>query len=545
MDDDKQGIRVFFLEDNPDDVELELYELRKAGFNVIHEVARNRKEFLQKLTGFPMDIMLADYSLPDITGLDAISLCKDKGLDVPVILITGEGNEMMAVDSLRLGAIDYIIKKNIAGLPARVKRALEIWSDHKAKEHADEDRRRLQQLLFENQKMDAIGRLAGGIAHDFNNILTGIIGFSEFCINDHEKGLSIREKLQSIMTLSLRGSDLVKQLLIFSRKMPVQLKVLDFNSFIIETMQFLNRIVEETMEIKIDLHEDVLKVKCDAGQFTQVLMNLTLNARDAMNGKGRMTIKTGKSYLPEDLQSLSASAGKEEYVYLTVSDTGVGINSDDIQKIFDPFFTTKELGKGTGLGLSIVYSVVNAHKGFIKVSSEKAEGAAFKIYLPCAESAETDDGSQFFKTPQVSDAKKLHGKETVLVAEDEAMIRELVVSIMKSFGYKVITAKDGEEAFNIYSSGEHKIDMVVSDMMMPNKGGIQLFKELKAINPDLKFILVTGYSLADQDEAVIGSMDAVLAKPYTPMKIMQLARDILDKKNVSRVPCPGAARIRP
>jgi len=528
MDDDKE-IRVFFLEDNADDVELELYELQKAGFRVSYEIARNRQEFQQKLTSFPMDIMLADYSLPDITGHEAISICKDKGIDVPVILITGEGNEMMAVDSLRLGAIDYIIKKNIAGLPARVKRALEIWSDHKAKEQAEEEGRRLQQLLFENQKMDAIGRLAGGIAHDFNNILTGIVGFSELGLEDIEEGSPAREKLLSIMTLSMRGADLVKQLLIFSRKMPVELKVLDFNSFIIETMQFLKRLVEETTEIKIDLNNEVLKVKCDAGQFTQVLMNLTLNARDAMNGKGRMTIKTDMSYLPDDLQSLAMPAEKEEYVCLSVSDTGVGINTDDIRKIYDPFFTTKELGKGTGLGLSIVYSVVNAHKGFIKASSEKGKGTTFKIYIPYYRSEEDNDDSQFFKTAQGNDIKRLHGNETLLVAEDEDVIRELVVSVMKSFGYKVITARDGEEAFAQYNSGKHKIDLVISDMMMPNKGGLQLFKELRAIRPDLKFIMVTGYSLADLDEDLLGSMDAVMSKPYTPMKLMQLARDILDK----------------
>lgn len=375
-------LRVFFLEDNPDDVELELHELLKAGFKVSYEVARNRKIFFEKLPRFIPDVILADYELPDITGIEAIDLCKKMEIEAPVILMTGEGNEQAAVDSLRLGAIDYIIKKNISGLPARVSRALEIWNDRKAKEHVEAEKQRLQQLLFEAQKMEAIGRAAGGIAHDFNNILTGIMGFAEICLNDAKKDSRIYDYLQSILSLSERGSDLIKQLLIFGKRTPMELKTVDLNSYMGETAQFLKRLVGETVEIRLDLPEDTPQVKFDTGQFMRVLMNLVLNARDAMNGIGVVRIKTEKCRLPEELAPGGPEAYTEEYVSISVSDTGIGIQEENIHKIFEPFYTTKAMGKGTGLGLSIVYSVVSAHGGWIKVFSGKGAGTTFSIYLP-------------------------------------------------------------------------------------------------------------------------------------------------------------------
>ncbi len=523
----EKKLRIFFLEDNLDDIELELYQLNKAGIDFEYEVARDREEFLKKIPDYGADIILADYSLPDITGIEAIEICKELGLDVPVIFITGEGNELIAVDSLRLGATDYIIKRNIAGLPARIKRALNIWSDHKARERAEAEERRLQVLLYETQKMEAIGRLAGGIAHDFNNILTGILGFSEICLSDIPEDSNIRTKINSISSLSRRGADLVKQLLIFSRKMPLEFNIVNFNSFIKETLHFLNRIVEETIEVKLDIEKDVFNIKCDTGQFTQVVMNLILNARDAMDGKGVITIKTEKCVLTDDLLQLKPEGYCNEYICFSVSDTGTGIDLDDIQKIFDPFFTTKELDKGTGLGLSIVHSVVNSHGGFIKVFSKKDVGTAFKIYLPICELSKLEQKPLYYKKFDRGDIEKISGNETVLFAEDEDVIRDLFSFGLSNLGYNVVVAKNGDEAFEIYRSGHQKIDIVVSDMLMPIKGGVELFKELESINPDIKFILLTGYSLAGQDENALKKMKAIQTKPCTPRKIASLMREIL------------------
>lgn len=375
-------LRVFFLEDNPDDVELEIYELQKTGVKITYDVAKNRKTFFEKLPAFDPDIILADYSLPDINGIEAIELCKQMNVDVPVIFITGEGNEQIAVDSLRLGAIDYIIKRNISGLYARVTRALEIWSDRKAKERAEAEEKRLQQLLLDIQKMETIGKLTGGIAHDFNNILTGIVGFLEICLDDVSQDSELYNKLQTVSMLCNKGAELVKQLLTFSSKIPMELKVIDLNSFIRENMQFMKHIVEDTVKVRLELPEESFKFRCYAGQFTQVLMNLILNARDAMGGKGSIEIKSEKCSLTDDFQPAGPKDCCKEYICLSISDTGAGINNSDVKRIFEPFFTTKEKGKGTGLGLSIVDSIVTAHGGKIKVFSEKGSGTTFDMYLP-------------------------------------------------------------------------------------------------------------------------------------------------------------------
>ena len=372
----KQRLKVFFLEDNPDDVELELYELRKGGFDVSSDVARNRKEFFEKLPDIDADIILADYILPDITGIEAIHICQEKKIDIPIIFITGKGDEQIAVDSLREGAIDYILKKNIIGLPSRVSRALEIWAERKAKEKAEAEREQFQQLLLQAQKMESVGRLASGIAHDFNNILTGILGFSELILQDTPEDSPDYERLETMSTLCKKGAALIRQLLIFSRSMPIEFKKTNVNLLIEDTKSFIRHVVGEEVEIRLNFQNDIPEISADTGQLTQALVNLALNATDAMDGKGILEFKTERHHTTGHISRA------DECVCLSVSDTGCGIPDYDIQKIFDPFFTTKDVGKGTGLGLAIVYAVVNAHGGWINVHSELGKGATFKIYLP-------------------------------------------------------------------------------------------------------------------------------------------------------------------
>ncbi len=519
----KRHLRIFFLEDNRDDVEIELYELRKAGYDVEYEVAMNRKQFMALIETFNPDIVLADYSLPDITGVEAIKICSDLKVSVPVILITGEGNEQIAVDSLRVGAIDYIIKRNISGLPARIARALEIWTDRKARERAEAEEERLHYMLFENQKMESIGRLAGGIAHDFNNLLTGVIGYAELCMKDVPGDSRTHERLESIVTVSKRGADLVRQLLIFSKKVPLEFTTVDINAFLLDTVRFLRRIVEETVEIRLELGPEVIGVRCDTGHFTRVLMNLALNARDAMHGKGILTIGAEKRQ-PADAGSGSLHPENGEYVCISVSDTGCGIKTEHMPAIFDPFFTTKEPGKGTGLGLAIVQSVVQSHQGLIEVSSNQGEGTIFRVYLPLARYEHAAGPKQTAATPDAG--KSPAAPATILVVEDEEMLRDLITATVSALGYRVAAAQNGLDALNIYKTGG-KIDLIISDMLMPGMGGMDLFKEVRAIDPAAKFILVTGYSLAEQDREILSKMNAVLMKPYTSELIAATIRTVL------------------
>ncbi len=294
MTEEKRKIKILFLEDNPADIEMELYELRKGGFDVCHHIARNRKDFLDHLQRIDCDIIIADYSLPDITGIEAIHLCQQTNIDIPVILITGEGNVQVAVDSLRTGAIDYILKKNITGLAARVSRALDIWTDLKAVKTMEAEKQRLQKQLLQAQKMESIGLLAGGIAHDFNNLLTGIIGYAGLSINILPEDSPATKNLHKILSLSKNAANLIKQLLVFSRKIPLEFKAWDINSLITTNVEFIRRIVEETIEIQLRLPEGLPPLQIDETQFAQVLINLAVNSRDAMTGTGLIEIKTEK-----------------------------------------------------------------------------------------------------------------------------------------------------------------------------------------------------------------------------------------------------------
>jgi len=517
---ERRKLKVFFLEDNPDDVELELYELKRGGFDVIYEVARNRDEFLKKLPDLDADIILADYVLPDITGIEAIHIYHEKKIDIPIIFITGMGDEQIAVESLREGATDYILKKNIVGLSARVSRAIEIFVERKAKERAEAERLQFQQLLFQAQKMESIGRLASGVAHDFNNILTGILGFSELSLQDTPEDSPVHERLKTISALCKRGATLIRQLLIFGRKIPIEFKKININSFIEETLGLIRHAVEQGIEIKLDLLDGVPEINADTGQLTQVLVNLTLNATEAMNGKGVLKFKTERCII-------SRTDKTEDYVCLSVSDTGCGIPDYDIPKIFDLFYTTKEVGKGTGLGLAIVYSVVNAHGGWIDVCSELDKGTTFKIYMPAIqqESADLSYVSDIAGEKNVMST----GNETILFVEDEESLRNICPAVLNRFGYNVVSAKDGEEALKIYKSTPRKIDLIISDMVIPKKSGVELFNELKAINHDIKFILVTGYSLGEQFENIGREIKAVIKKPYSIIEMAHVVREVLDR----------------
>lgn len=384
------------------------------------------------------------------------------------------------------------------------------------------DRKRLEEQLRQSQKMEAVGRLAGGVAHDFNNLLTIISGYSQIMLAMPDLPDNIREPVDAINQAGDRAAALTRQLLGFSRQTILQPKVLDLNAVILETGKMLRRVIGEDVLFTTTLAPHLSAVKVDPGQVDQVLMNLAVNARDAMPRGGKLTIETSNVQVEDDYAVTRLDWKPGKYVMLAVSDTGCGMTPEIKSRIFEPFFTTKEVGKGTGLGLPMVYGIVQQSGGFINVYSEPNFGTTFKIYFPAVAECITSSSD----SPATSEFR---GTETILLVEDDEGVRGLALRSLRMHGYKVLTAIDGKVALQVVDSHKGPLDLVLSDVVMPNLGGPEMAKLLRSRYPDLKLLFMSGYT----DDAVIrhGLLDAEVSfiqKPYTPTALARKIRQVLD-----------------
>lgn len=384
------------------------------------------------------------------------------------------------------------------------------------------EQKKLEAQLFHAQKMEAIGQLAGGIAHDFNNILTGIIGFSTLIEMSMDKDDPQREYLNHILVAADRAADLTKSLLAFSRKQIINPQPIDLNLIINKTEKFLKRIIGEDIALKTITHEDELTVHADSGQIEQVFMNLATNARDAMPHGGTLGIETSAIEINADFIKNHGYGEPGEYALVSISDNGMGMDDITCKRLFEPFFTTKELGKGTGLGLSIVYGIVKQHNGYINVYSEPGVGTIFTIYLPLLKA----DISH--STDQVEEILT-GGTETLLVADDDAMVLSLAEKILEQFGYTVITANDGLDAVDKFSGNRDRIALVILDVIMPNMNGKEALDEIRKICPEMKALFISGYT-ADiiHKRGTLDESLEFLTKPLRPMNLLLKVRDVLD-----------------
>ena len=387
----------------------------------------------------------------------------------------------------------------------------------------------LQAQLQQAQKMEAVGTLAGGIAHDFNNLLQVVLGYSEFMLQRKKKGEPDYDGLQKIYQAGKRGADLVKSLLTFSRKVETKHVPVDLNQEITQVQHLLSRTIQKTIKIDLHLSGNLELIKADPSQIGQVLMNLGVNARDAMPDGGTLSIETAKVELDKEYCSSHLEAMPGSYVLLTVSDTGQGMDKKTLSHIFEPFFRTKEVGKGTGLGLATVYGVVKQHGGQITCYSEPGHGTTFKIYLPAIQT-EQDLEVTTFETAIPG------GTETILLVDDDDDIRELGATLLIDFGYKVITAGNGKEALEIYLREEDRIALILLDLIMPLMDGRQCLAEILRINPDAKVVIASGYSESGPANGVmsVGAMGFV-QKPYDMRQLLTTIREILDKDLVGPV----------
>ena len=387
----------------------------------------------------------------------------------------------------------------------------------------EDERARLHTQLLQAQKMEAVGQLAGGIAHDFNNILTAMIGYSHILKMKMKEDDPLRTYAEQILLLSDKAANLTQSLLSFSRKRIMNPEPANLNEIIKRIDYLLSRIIGEDIKLQTVLSEKDLILMADSGQIEQVLMNLATNARDAMPDGGFLTIGTEAIAIDEEFIKKHGFGKEGEYALIAFTDTGAGMHRETREKIFEPFFTTKEVGKGTGLGLSMVYGIIKQHEGYINVYSEPGSGTTFRIYLPLIEARVEKIKPEVIQPVET-------GMETVLLAEDETAVREFTKKMLEEYGYHVITAPDGQEAINEFKAHKDKIQLLLLDVIMPNKNGKEAYEEIRKIMPDIKVLFMSGYP-ADiiHKHDIIEKGFAYIEKPASPTKLLRKIREVLGK----------------
>jgi two-component system cell cycle sensor histidine kinase/response regulator CckA len=508
------------VEDSEDDAMLLLRELGR-GFDVTHLRVDTPEAMVSALNGGPWDIVLSDYSMPRFSAPDAFATLQRRGLDLPFIIVSGTVGEDTAVDAMRLGVHDYIVKGKLARLLPAIERELRECESRRRRRIAEEELRKTEEQLRHAQKMEAVGRLAGGVAHDFNNVLSVILSYCELILADPQNTGSLRTDLVEVRTAGLRAAELTKQLLLFSRQQVIEAKVFDLGKVVGGMEKLLRPLLGADVELTILTSREVGRVWADEGQIVQVVMNLAVNARDAMPRGGKLTIETRNVELDEDYARAHHGVTPGQYVMLAATDTGTGMDRATQARIFDPFFTTKEKGKGTGLGLSTVFGTIQQAGGHLWVYSEPGEGTTFKIYLPRTDAPET-------KKARAAPAVSKRGTETILLVEDDEQLRKVTRGILTGLGYTVLDAAAGPEALRLCEKHDGKIHLLVTDVVMPKMSGPQLAEKVVAMRPGIRALFMSGYT----DDAIVnhGVLESgvdFLQKPLTPDAVARKIREVL------------------
>jgi len=509
---------------------------RKTALDILNGLERGADNFITK----PFE---DDFVLERIRRIfEQLEHRKQGQLEVEVTVVAGSRQILISPDkqqiiellfstfeelsraNAQLEEAQRAVKDYAKGLESKVQeRTQTLIQEIAERERAEEELRNTEVQLRQAQKMEAIGQLTGGIAHDFNNMLTVILGYSELLLKSLLPDAPLRDEVEQVKEAGERASLLTKQLLAFSRKQVLQPRVLDLNAVLNNMDRMLQRLIGEDIALVTVPAPGLWRVHADPGQIEQVIMNLAVNARDAMPNGGKLTIETANVDLDAAYVRQHPGSKAGPHVMLAVSDTGCGMDAATQAHIFEPFFSTKEPGKGTGLGLSTVYGIVKQSGGYVWVYSEVGRGTAFKIYLPRIEDAvETVE-------PGVAPARTVRGSETILLAEDDNRVRALIRSTLQANGYTVLEAHHGKHAIQVCEQHAGPIHLLVTDVVMPEMSGRELAERLKPSHPNIKVLFMSGYT----DKAIVhnGELDpgiAFLQKPFTPDVLARKVREVLD-----------------
>ena len=519
-----KALRALIADDSENDVLLLVRVLRKAGYEPVYERVWTAPAMKAALQRQAWDIVISDYEMPNFGGFEALQLLKESGHDLPFILVSGVVSEETAVAAMKAGAHDYIMKRNLARLVPAIERELREAQTRVARKAAEAALRQSEEQLRQVQKIEAMGRLAAGVAHDFNNILTVITGHSELLSRQLDADDPRRKNAEQIEKAAYRAAGLTRQLLIFSRKQVIEPRVLNLNAVILNIKKMLCRLIGEDIEFCTLLDPAAGHIKADPGQIKQVIMNLAVNARDAMPTGGKLTVTTANTTLDKNHLKNFPDMDAGDYVMLAIADTGTGMSEEVKAHLFEPFFTTKPPGTGTGLGLATCFGIVKQNTGHINVHSELGSGTTFKIYFPQVQSA--IEPLRVRNRP----TEAAGGNETVLLVEDEPVVRELAVATLREKGYTVVEAVNGEEGLRLARQHDGKIDLVLTDVVMPVMGGKEMADALRTSHPDTKVLFTSGYTEdALGHHGVLRPGILFLPKPYLTATLARKVREVLDE----------------
>ena len=507
-------LRLLYLVENPNDFRLIERELKAAGWALEIRQAYAEHDFVTMVHDAPWDVIIADYDVPGYSGMAALEYVRRAGYEIPFIIISGTGTEETAVESIRAGASDYVIKDNLQRLNLAIARELGEAGVRRERRKSEEERSKLETKLRHAQKMDAMGRLAGGIAHDFNNILTAILGHAEMAAL-HLADSPAMTDIEQVLNASQRAKDLVGQILAFSRQSPTEKKVITLEGIVREASQLLRATIPTSVGISIHIPPTNEAVLADPSQIHQILINLGTNGAYAMKERGGrldMTLETCEVGAPIVRQFPELRAGR--HVKITISDTGNGMDAGTLERLFEPFFTTKAPGEGTGLGLAVVHGIVQAHEGAIAVESRQGVGTTFSIYFPVVAPAPA-------QSSPVSVPPMPRGKgQTILFVDDETSVLALAEAMLKNLGYVSLGCNHPAQALAVFQDRQSDIALVVTDLNMPGMSGLELARRMLEINPSARIVLTSGHTGdLDMEQCSHLGFRGLLTKPF-PLRML-------------------------
>ncbi|HEY3821914.1 MAG TPA: response regulator [Polyangiaceae bacterium] len=509
-----QPLRVLLVEDSVDDAALVIRALQKGGYVVSQRRVEDAESMRDALAREAWDVVVSDWSMPQFSATAALRVLQESRIDIPFIIASGTVDEETAVTAMLDGAGDFLSKNRLTRLVPAVDREMRKCAHRRAS-------RLIEEQLRHAQKMDAVGRLAGGVAHDFNNVLSVILSYSELMLADLKPGDPMRADVQEICTAGKRAASLTRQLLLFSRQKVAAPAVLDLNEVVRSMKNMLGRLLGADVDLTLRLCDDIGRVVADGGHMEQVMMNLTVNARDAMPEGGRLTIESKNVYLDEDYARVHHGVQAGSYVMVAVTDTGVGMDRETQTRIFEPFFTTKPAGKGTGLGLSTVFGIVQQAGGHLWVYSEPGTGTTFRVYLP-----RTD--SPLSLAQELAPVESQRGTETILLVDDDDQVRAVARDILRRLGYVVIDTSNGGEALLLAEQTKSTIHLLLTDVVLPHLSGPQIAARLTAQRPETSVLFMSGYTGEGMlQHGLLDSTAAYLQKPITPEALSRRVREVL------------------